>query len=68
MGRKSDSFISLGLQAEVKRIKQKTDSLSSLVTRRMDEFKHVQDNLRNWEEETQQLLQNGKNGRQVSFY
>ncbi|XP_004396930.1 PREDICTED: laminin subunit gamma-2 [Odobenus rosmarus divergens] len=50
----------------LKRIKQKTDSLSSLVTRRMDEFKHVQSSLGNWEEETQQLLQNGKNGRQTS--
>ncbi|XP_064450284.1 laminin subunit gamma-2 isoform X6 [Mirounga angustirostris] len=66
VGRKSDSFMSLGLQVEVKRIKQKTDSLSSLVTRRMDEFKHVQSSLGNWEEETQQLLQNGKSGRQTS--
>lgn len=68
MGRKSDSFLSLGLQVEMKRIRQNIDSLSSLVTRRMDEFKHVQSNLGNWEEETQQLLRNGKSGRQVSFY
>ncbi|XP_058130826.1 laminin subunit gamma-2 isoform X2 [Dasypus novemcinctus] len=53
-------------QQEAKRIRQKADSLSSLVTRRMDEFKRVQSSLGNWEEETQQLLQNGKNGRQKS--
>uniref|UniRef100_A0A8I3MQD6 Laminin subunit gamma-2 n=1 Tax=Canis lupus familiaris TaxID=9615 RepID=A0A8I3MQD6_CANLF len=51
-------------QVEMKRIRQNIDSLSSLVTRRMDEFKHVQSNLGNWEEETQQLLRNGKSGRQ----
>ncbi|KAF6293069.1 laminin subunit gamma 2 [Rhinolophus ferrumequinum] len=48
------------LQGEAKRIKQKADSLSSLVTKHMDEFKRVQSNLGNWEEETRQLLQNGK--------
>ncbi|XP_006872602.1 PREDICTED: laminin subunit gamma-2 [Chrysochloris asiatica] len=53
-------------QVEAKRIRQKADSLSSLVTRQMDEFKRVQRNLGNWEEETQLLLQNGKNGRQKS--
>nr|XP_025856942.1 laminin subunit gamma-2 isoform X2 [Vulpes vulpes] len=52
------------VQVEMKRIRQNVDSLSSLVTRRMDEFKHVQSNLGNWEEETQQLLRNGKSGRQ----
>lgn len=54
-------------QEEAKRIRQKADSLSSLVTKHMDEFKRVQSNLGNWEEETRQLLQNGKNERQVSF-
>ncbi|XP_007935855.1 laminin subunit gamma-2 [Orycteropus afer afer] len=53
-------------QVEAKRIRQKADSLSSLATRRMDEFKRVQRNLENWEEETQLLLQDGKNGRQKS--
>lgn len=53
-------------QLEVKKFEQKTGALSSLVTRHMDEFKHVQSSLGNWEEETQQLLQNGKNGRQTS--
>nr|XP_010589263.1 laminin subunit gamma-2 [Loxodonta africana] len=53
-------------QVEAKKIRQKADSLSSLVTRHMDEFKRVQRNLGNWEEETQLLLQNGKNGRQKS--
>ncbi|XP_012495418.1 PREDICTED: laminin subunit gamma-2 [Propithecus coquereli] len=53
-------------QVEAKRIKQKADSLSSLVTRHMDAFKHVHSNLGNWEEETQQLLLDGKNGRQKS--
>ncbi|XP_058395887.1 laminin subunit gamma-2 [Diceros bicornis minor] len=53
-------------QVEAKRIRQKADSLSSLVTKHMDEFKRVQSDLGNWEEETQQLLQNGKNGRQKS--
>lgn len=48
------------LQVEAKRIKEKADSLSSLVTKHMDEFKRVQSNLGNWEEETRQLLQNGK--------
>lgn len=48
------------LQVEAKRIKQKADSLSSLVTKHMDAFKRVQSNLGNWEEETRQLLQNGK--------
>lgn len=48
------------LQVEAKRIKQKADSLSSLVTKHMDEFKRVQSNLGNWEEDTRQLLQNGK--------
>ena len=33
----------------------------------MDEFKHVQSSLGNWEEETQKLLEDGKNERQVSF-
>lgn len=54
-------------QVEAKRIRQKADSLSSLVTKRMDEFKHVQSSLGNWEEETQKLLEDGKNERQVSF-
>uniref|UniRef100_A0A8D2CU09 Laminin subunit gamma-2 n=1 Tax=Sciurus vulgaris TaxID=55149 RepID=A0A8D2CU09_SCIVU len=53
-------------KVEAKRIRQKADSLSSLVTRHMDEFKLVQSNLGNWEKETQQLLQNGKNERQKS--
>ncbi|XP_004425005.1 PREDICTED: laminin subunit gamma-2 [Ceratotherium simum simum] len=53
-------------QVEAKRIRQKADSLSSLVTQHMDEFKRVQSDLGNWEEETRQLLQNGKNGRQKS--
>ncbi|XP_063582315.1 laminin subunit gamma-2 [Pongo abelii] len=51
---------------EAKKIKQKADSLSSLVTRHMDEFKRTQKNLGNWKEETQQLLQNGKSGREKS--
>ncbi|XP_073903384.1 laminin subunit gamma-2 [Castor canadensis] len=51
-------------QVEAKRIRQKADSLSSLVTRHLDEFKRVQSNLGNWEKETRQLLQNGKDGRQ----
>lgn len=67
VSRKSGSFIFGGSQVEVKRIKEKADSLSSLVTQRLDEFEHVQSNLGNWEEETRKLLQNGKNGRQVSF-
>ncbi|XP_070253148.1 laminin subunit gamma-2 [Myotis yumanensis] len=54
------------LQEEAKRIRQKADSLSSLVTKHMDDFKRVQSNLGNWEEETRQLLQNGKNERQQS--
>lgn len=54
------------LQVEAKRIKQKADSLSSLVTKHMDEFKRTQSNLGNWEEETRQLLQNGKDGLQKS--
>ena len=54
-------------QVEAKKIRQKADSLSSLVTKRMDEFKRVQSSLGNWEEETQKLLQDGKNERQVSF-
>lgn len=54
-------------QVEAKRIRQKADSLSSLVTKRMDEFKRVQSSLGNWEEETQKLLEDGKNERQVSF-
>lgn len=54
------------LQIEAKRIRQKADSLSSLVTERMDELKRVQSSLGDWEEETRQLLQNGKNARQKS--
>lgn len=54
------------LQVEAKRIKQKADSLSSLVTKHMDEFKRTQSNLGNWEEKTRQLLQNGKDGIQKS--
>lgn len=53
-------------QVEAKRIKQKADSLSSLVTRQMNAFKHVHSNLGSWEEETQKLLQNGKNEKQKS--
>ncbi|XP_007450197.1 PREDICTED: laminin subunit gamma-2 [Lipotes vexillifer] len=53
-------------QVETKRIRQKADSVSSLVTKRVDEFKRVQSNLGNWEEETRKLLQSGKNGRQKS--
>uniref|UniRef100_A0A8C5NY36 Laminin subunit gamma-2 n=1 Tax=Jaculus jaculus TaxID=51337 RepID=A0A8C5NY36_JACJA len=53
-------------QVEAKRIRQKADSLSNLVTRQMDEFKRVQSNLGNWEQETQQLLQDGKSGQQKS--
>lgn len=64
---KVDSFISLGSQVEAKRIRQKADSLSSLVTKHMDEFKRMQSNLGNWEEETRLLLQKGKNEGQVSF-
>ncbi|KAM5294466.1 laminin subunit gamma-2 [Glossophaga mutica] len=54
------------LQVEAKRIRQKADSLSSLVMKHMDEFKRMQSNLGNWEEETRQLLQKGKNERQNS--
>ncbi|XP_036297904.1 laminin subunit gamma-2 [Pipistrellus kuhlii] len=54
------------LQEEAKRIRQKADSLSSLVTKHMDEFKRVQSNLGTWEEETRQLLQSRKNERQQS--
>lgn len=54
------------LQVEAKRIRQKADSLSSLVTKHMDEFKRMQSNLGNWEEETRLLLQQGKNERQNS--
>ncbi|XP_037001564.2 laminin subunit gamma-2 [Artibeus jamaicensis] len=54
------------LQVEAKRIRQKADSLSSLVTKHMDGFKRMQSNLGNWEEETRQLLQKGKNERQNS--
>ncbi|KAM6218305.1 laminin subunit gamma-2 [Rhynchocyon petersi] len=53
-------------QVEVEKLRQKADSLSSLMTRQMDAFKRVQGNLGNWEEETQLLLQNGKNGKQKS--
>ncbi|XP_012368222.1 laminin subunit gamma-2 [Octodon degus] len=53
-------------QVEAKRIRQKVDSLSSLVTRHTDDIKQVQSNLGNWEKEAQQLLQDGKNGRQKS--
>ncbi|XP_058930804.1 laminin subunit gamma-2 isoform X2 [Kogia breviceps] len=53
-------------QVEMKRIRQNADSVSSLVTKHVDEFKRVQSNLGNWEEETRKLLQNGKNGRQKS--
>lgn len=53
-------------QVEAKRIKQKADSLSDLVTRQMDVFTRVQNNLGTWEKETQQLLQSAKNGRQTS--
>ncbi|KAM5239301.1 laminin subunit gamma-2 [Ctenodactylus gundi] len=53
-------------QVEVKRIQQKADSFSSLVTRHMDEFKRVEGNLRTWGTEAQQLLQDGKSGMQKS--
>ncbi|XP_010638850.1 laminin subunit gamma-2 [Fukomys damarensis] len=53
-------------QVEAKRIQQKADSLSSLVTRHTDKFKRVQSNLGNWAKETQKLLQDGKNERQKS--
>lgn len=56
----------LSFQVEAKRIRQKADSLSDLVTRQMDAFTRVQNNLGNWEKETQQLLQTGKDGRQSS--
>ncbi|XP_006887813.1 PREDICTED: laminin subunit gamma-2 [Elephantulus edwardii] len=52
--------------SEARRIRQKADSLSSDMTRQMDEFKRVQRNMGNWEEEIQLLLQNGKSGRQKS--
>lgn len=54
------------LQEEATRVREKADSLSSLVTQRMDEFKRAQSSLGNWEEETQQLLQSGKKERQQS--
>ncbi|XP_011359564.2 laminin subunit gamma-2 [Pteropus vampyrus] len=54
------------LQIEAKRIQQKADSLSGLVTEHMDELKRMQSSLGDWEKETRQLLQNGKNGRQKS--
>ncbi|KAH0503544.1 Laminin subunit gamma-2 [Microtus ochrogaster] len=56
----------LSFQVEAKRIRQKADSLSNLVTRQMDAFTRVQNNLGNWEKETQQLLQTGKDRRQTS--
>lgn len=54
------------LQIEAKKIRQKADSLSSLVTEHTDELKRMQSSLGDWEEETRQLLQNGKNERQKS--
>lgn len=53
-------------QAEAKRIRQKADSLSDLVTKQMDAFTSVRNNLGNWEKETRQLLQTGKDRRQTS--
>ncbi|XP_075384313.1 laminin subunit gamma-2 [Tenrec ecaudatus] len=53
-------------QAEAKKIRHKADTLTSLVTTHMDEFKRAQRNLGNWEEESRLLLQNGKNGKQKS--
>lgn len=57
--------VSLCPQVEAKRIRQKADSLSNLVTRQTDAFTRVRNNLGNWEKETRQLLQTGKDGRQV---
>ncbi|GAB1285544.1 Laminin subunit gamma-2 [Apodemus speciosus] len=56
----------LSFQVEAKRIRQKADSLSNLVTRQTDTFMHVRNNLGNWEKETRQLLQTGKDRRQTS--
>lgn len=67
VSRQSHSFISLCPQAEAKRIRQKADSLSNLVTKQMDAFTSVRNNLGNWEKETRQLLQTGKDRRQVPF-
>lgn len=53
-------------QMETKRIRQKADSLSSLVTRHITEYKNLQDHLGNWEKETEQLLQDGEKERQKS--
>lgn len=56
----------LSFQVEAKRIRQKADSLSNLVTRQTDAFTRVRNNLGNWEKETRQLLQTGKDRRQTS--
>lgn len=65
LGEQTESFLSLCPQVEAKRIRQKADSLSDLVTRQMDAFTRVQNNLGKWGKETEQLLQTGKDGRQV---
>lgn len=56
----------LSFQVEAKRIRQKADSLSNLVTGQMDAFTRVRNNLGTWEKETQQLLQTAKDRRQTS--
>lgn len=56
----------LSFQLEAKRIRQKADSLSNLVTGQMDAFTRVRNNLGTWEKETEQLLQTGKDRRQTS--
>lgn len=56
----------LSFQVEAKRIRQKADSLSNLVTGQMDAFTRVRNNLGTWEKETEQLLQTGKDRRQTS--
>ncbi|XP_042320283.1 laminin subunit gamma-2-like [Sceloporus undulatus] len=53
-------------QEESRQLRQKADSLSDLVEIYMGEYKRLQGNIQNWEEEMKELLQKGQNDRLVS--
>ncbi|XP_061490051.1 laminin subunit gamma-2 isoform X2 [Rhineura floridana] len=53
-------------QGEANQLRQKADSLSGLVETYMAEYKQLQSNTKNWEEEAKEFLQKGQNDRLVS--
>uniref|UniRef100_A0A8D0GBE9 Laminin subunit gamma 2 n=1 Tax=Sphenodon punctatus TaxID=8508 RepID=A0A8D0GBE9_SPHPU len=62
-----ERLVSLVSQAEASRFRQEADSLMGLANTYMAEYRRLQSNTGNWEEEIKELLQKGEGDRQISI-